>query len=83
MRGRRRKKVSKDKFGVTASLTNFELPKAGAAITLKIYRRGKKLGELEVGRGSISWFGAYRQSAQPMNWGRFAAMMDRETYDRE
>jgi hypothetical protein len=83
MRTRRRKKSPKDKFSVTAALTNFDLPKAGAAVTLKIYRRGKKLGELEIGRGSISWFGAYWQNAEPMNSGKFAAMMDRETYDSE
>jgi hypothetical protein len=39
-----------------------------------------KLGEIQIGRGSLFWSGARRQSAKRIHWGRFAEMMDRLAY---
>jgi hypothetical protein len=70
------------KFRVRAELDNFELAKARSALKLQIYRRGLKVGELEVGRGSLYWWGAYRQKSKRIGWGRFAEMMDKLAYGR-
>jgi hypothetical protein len=68
------------KFKVRAELDNFELAKARSALKLQIYRRGAKVGELEVGRGSLYWWGAHRQKSKRIGWRRFADMMDRLAY---
>ncbi len=41
------------RFQVHAELSNFQLAKAKSALRLQIYSRGKKVGELQVGRGSL------------------------------
>lgn len=68
------------RFVVRAELDNFELAKARSALKLQIYSRGEKVGELQVGRGSIYWWGAYRQNEKRINWGRFAEMMNHLAY---
>ena len=78
----RRTKSAHRKFRVRAELDNFELAKARSALKLQIYSRGIKVGELEVGRGSLYWWGAYRQKSKRIGWGRFADMMDRLAYGR-
>lgn len=77
---RRAPKINRRRFRVRAELDNFELAKARSALKLQIYRRGLKVGELEVGRGSLYWWGAYRQKPKRIGWGRFAEMMDRLAY---
>lgn len=37
---------------------------------------GEKLGELQMGQGSLYWWGAHRQKEKRIDWGKFAAMMD-------
>jgi hypothetical protein len=64
------------KHEVKAELSNFELAKAKSALTLKIYSRGGKVGELQVGRGSLYWWGRYRQKHKRVNWSRFTKMMN-------
>ncbi len=44
--------ASEKKLQVRAELSNFQLAKAKSALRLQIYARGKKLGDLQVGRGS-------------------------------
>ena len=80
MASRRKAKAKPKKYRVRAELDNFELVKAKSALRLQIYSRGKKVGELEVGRGSIFWFGSKRHSGKRIGWGRFAEMMDRLAY---
>ena len=67
-------------YEVKAEISNATLAKAKSALTLQIYRKDLKLGELQIGRGSLFWAGARRQSAKRIHWGRFAEMMDRLAY---
>ena len=70
-------------FEVKAEIANTTLAKARSALTLQIYRKDLKLGELQIGRGSLFWAGARRQSAKRIHWGRFAEMMDRLAYGKD
>jgi hypothetical protein len=65
---------------VRAELTNVELVKAKSALKLEVFVRREKLGELEVGRGSIYWRGANRHLRKRIDWSRFAEMMDALAY---
>jgi len=65
---------------VRAELTNVELVKAKSALKLEVFVRREKLGELEVGRGSIYWRGANRHLRKRIDWSRFAEMMDSLAY---
>jgi hypothetical protein len=73
-------KSSGHTFEVKAEIANTTLAKARSALTLQIYRKELKLGELQIGRGSLFWAGARRQSAKRIHWGRFAEMMDKLAY---
>ena len=66
---------------VTGSLNVVEFTKAGSALNLQIYDRDGKLGEIVIGRGSITWRGARRHTnKRKWNWTRFAELMNREAY---
>ena len=71
------------KFEVKAEIENFTLVKAKSALKLEIYRRKEKLGELQVGRGSLYWWGAHRVKEKRVSWGRFAQMMDELAYGKK
>jgi hypothetical protein len=73
-------KSSGHTFEVKAEIANTTLARARSALTLQIYRKDLKLGELQIGRGSLFWAGARRQSAKRIHRGRFAEMMDRLAY---
>lgn len=74
-----RKKVSR-KHEVKASLIVHNLSKAGTALHLEIYSAGAKIGDLEVGRGSLYWTGRSRHRSKRIAWTRFAEMMDELAY---
>ena len=74
------KKSGKRKHEVRAELTNVELVRAKSALRLEVFASKEKLGELEVGRGSIYWRGANRQTKKRIHWTRFAEMMDQLAY---
>lgn len=74
------KQVARRKHRVLAELTNVELVKAKSALKLEVFASRQKLGELEVGRGSIYWRGASRQTRKRIDWTRFAEMMDELAY---
>jgi len=80
---RRRIKPLMRTYEVKAEISNATLAKAKSALTLEIYRRHVKLGEIQIGRGSLFWAGAIRQSAKRIHWGRFAEMMDNLAYGKE
>jgi hypothetical protein len=65
---------------VRARLTVHELSKAGTSLYLEILARGEKIGELEIGRGSLYWRGGKRQIRKRLPWPRFAELMDRLAY---
>jgi len=77
------KKTTRRIHEVRAELTNVELVKAKSALKLEVFASKEKLGELEVGRGSIYWRGANRQTKKRINWSRFAEMMDSLAYGKE
>jgi hypothetical protein len=76
-----KKKVER-KHEVRAELSNVELVKAKSSLRLEIFASKEKIGELEVGRGAIYWFGANRQKSKRIDWTRFAEMMDELAYGK-
>lgn len=65
---------------VKAALHVPGLSKAGSSLTLHIYARSEKIGEIELGRGSLFWRGGKRQKRKQISWTRFAEMMDDLAY---
>ena len=82
-RPQRKATTSERKYEVKAEIENFTLTKAKSALKLEIYCREEKLGELQVGRGSLYWWGAHRQKEKRVSWGRFAQMMDELAYGKK
>jgi hypothetical protein len=76
----RRAAVSARVHVVRAELKVHELSKAGTSILLEILERGEKIGELEIGRGSLFWRGGRRQTRKRLGWARFAELMDSLAY---
>ena len=77
----KRKRRAIRKHDVKAELSNFDLVKAGSSLNLQIYANDEKIGELEVGRGSLYWYGRSRHKRKRIDWSKFAEMMDRLAYD--
>jgi len=75
-RSSRRKPRSIRKHEVKGELANFDLAKAKSSLNLEIFANKEKIGELEIGRGSLFWYGRNRQKSKRLNWSRFAEMMD-------
>ncbi len=65
---------------VRAQLNVQELTKAGTSLTLEISARGEKIGELEIGRGSLYWKGGKRQIRKRLRWPEFAERMNKLAY---
>jgi hypothetical protein len=78
-RTRRRKPVDAV-HTVKAALHVPGLSRAGSSLTLLIYARSEKIGEIELGRGSLFWRGGKRQKRKQISWTRFAEMMDDLAY---
>jgi hypothetical protein len=80
----RRRNSSKNlnpwKHVVKAELANFELVKAGSSLRLEIFSNAEKIGEVEVGRGALYWYGRKRKKRERVDWSRFADMMDELAY---
>ena len=75
-----RKHLNPWRHVVKAQLANFELVKAGSSLRLQIFSNEEKIGQLEVGRGSLYWSGRNRKSRERVDWSRFAEMMDKLAY---
>lgn len=82
-KSKRRPTSADRKFEVRAEVANFTLAKAKSALKLAIYDRDEKLGQLEIGRGSLFWTGARLQSEKRLNWGRVAQMLDELAYGKK
>ena len=65
---------------VRAQLAVHELSKAGTSLHVEISARGEKIGELEIGRGSLYWKGGKRQIRKRLRWPQFAELMDKLAY---
>jgi hypothetical protein len=76
----RRRARKPRKHEVKAGLANFELAKARSSLNLEIYADREKIGELEIGRGSLYWYGRRKQKSKRIDWSKFAQMMDRVAY---
>ena len=76
----RSKQPSVRKHKVEANLANVELTKAGSSLRLEIYAEDDKIGELQIGRGSLYWFGRNRRTSKRIDWSQFASMMDELAY---
>ena len=79
MKATRRKAVD-TVHTVRAALHVPGLSKAGSSLTLLIYAHMEKIGEIELGRGSLFWRGGKRQKRKRIGWSRFAEMMDDLAY---
>ena len=77
-----RKRANPWRHVVKAQLANFELVKAGSSLRLQIFSNDEKIGQLEVGRGSLYWNGRNRKSRERVDWSRFADMMDELAYGK-
>ena len=67
---------------VRADLANFELARARSSLNPQIYADGEKIGELEIGRGSLYWYGRRKQKSKRIDWSKFAQMMDLLAYGK-
>ena len=76
----RRSAVKPRKHEVKADLANFELAKARSSLNLQIYADREKIGELEIGRGSLYWYGRRKHKSKRIDWSQFAHMMDQLAY---
>jgi len=74
---KKRPATAERRYEVRAELANFALAKAKSALTLHIYERDEKLGELQIGRGSLYWWGAHRQKAKRLGWGAVAQELNK------
>ena len=61
---------------VSASLDVQELARAGSSLRLQLFANNKKLGELEIGQGSLYWYGRNRRTRKRVSWSAFAKMME-------
>jgi hypothetical protein len=77
------KKKAVRKHQVQAQLSNVELVKAKSSLRLDIYASKEKIGQIDIGRGSLYWWGAKRKTSKRINWSRFAEMMDELAYGKE
>jgi hypothetical protein len=64
------------KHTVKASVSNIDLTKAGTSILLDVFFDKEKIGRVELGKGSIRWYGKNKQKPTPIPWSKFAAWMD-------
>jgi hypothetical protein len=76
----RRRKATEKVHTVKAALNVHRLSKAGSSLTLQIFAHQEKIGEIELGRGSLFWRGGKRKTRKKIDWTRFAEMMDGLAY---
>ena len=65
---------------VRAALSNVELVRAKSSLSLSVYARNEKIGEVQIGRGSLYWWGGKRHKSKRISWSTFAEMMDELAY---
>jgi hypothetical protein len=70
-------KKSRRKHTVKAAVHNIDLTKAGTSISLEVYASKEKIGTVEIGRGSIRWYGRFKQKAKPISWSSFADWLEK------
>jgi hypothetical protein len=73
------KSKSDRKHEVRAQLSNVELVKAKSSLKLSVYARKEKIGEVQIGRGFLYWWGHKRKLPKRVSWSKFAAMIHKRT----
>ena len=63
------------KHDVKAAVKNIDLTKAGTSVSLDVYAESEKIGTMELGRGTIRWYGRHQQTPKTISWTRFAEWM--------
>lgn len=71
-RGTTRKPVKAKRLTVAAEIKNFELVKAGSALTLTVRDEGELLGTLKLGHGSVMWRAADKKRSKRKTWNQLA-----------
>jgi hypothetical protein len=80
-RKRATRRVARErKHAVRALINIHELTKAGTSLTLEISAAGEKIGQLDIGRGGLFWWGGRRQRRKRLTWTRFAEIMNERAY---
>lgn len=75
------KTTSRKKHSVNAQVQILDLTRAGSSIHLDIFADGEKLGTIKLGQGSVNWIGKNRKVwGKPLNWTKFADLMNDATY---
>ena len=67
-----RRKSTKPKYRVNVAMRAWDIAKVGAAITLNVRSRGRHLGTVEIGQGSLRWKAPYSKTFKRLPWGRVA-----------
>ena len=73
---RARRKKHPRKHTVKAAVRNIDLTKAGTSILLEVFADQEKIGTVELGRGSLRWYGKHKPKPTPIPWSRFAEWME-------
>lgn len=73
-------KTVRRKHSVKATVQILDLTKAGSSMSFEIYANAEKIGEIKLGRGSLTWFGKNRRNGYEISWSKFAKMMDDLAY---
>ena len=58
-----------------------ELPKAGSALYFEIYSDKERIGRVDIGRGSFTWYGKNREIGRRISWPTFAELLNKHCYD--
>jgi hypothetical protein len=70
------KKKAARKHRVKAQVHNIDLTKAGSSMLLEVFSEGEKIGTVEIGRGSLRWYGRHRPTPKTIAWSKLADWMD-------
>jgi hypothetical protein len=65
------------RYEVNVSLKAWDIAKAGAGVTLKIFDQDALLGTIEIGQGTIGWKRASgKKGFKRIPWQQFADLLD-------
>ncbi len=71
----RRRKLAR-KHIVTGEIRNVDLTRTGSSIHLDVYAADEKVGRIEIGRGSLRWWGKSKVNAKRISWPRLAQWLE-------
>jgi hypothetical protein len=55
---------------------NIDLTRAGTSISLEVYAAGERIGTVEIGYGSLRWYGKNKKNPTPISWPKLADWME-------